>query len=98
LRLCLFYWKCGNYITFSGNYVTTKKYLYNIRGRDKYNISLSERRGKAVTDYIISNGIDASIIESKYFGETQIFNEGNKNIEIEYALNRRSNVVIVISK
>jgi len=78
--------------------VDIKSYA-DIRGTNKYNISLSERRGKAVVGYLTSNGIDASRINSKGLGETTVFNKNNnrKINEVNYALNRRSNLVVDIA-
>ena len=39
-------------------------------GADDYNLDLSERRAKAVYDYLVQAGIDASRLEYKGFGET----------------------------
>ena len=76
--------------------VQIKSYA-DIRGSKAYNVSLSERRGKAVADYLISKGIDISRIDSKGLGETIIFNKNNdgKINETNYALNRRSNLIVV---
>ena len=41
------------------------------RGRDAYNLNLSNERAASVRDYLTSHGIDASRLESKGFGETQ---------------------------
>jgi len=69
------------------------------RGRDKYNLKLSDRRAKSTREYIISRGIDASRIESaKGFGETRLLNEcGNRSkcSEEEHQVNRRSYFYIV---
>lgn len=40
-------------------------------GREKYNQKLSERRAKAVVDYLVNNGIDPQRLSWKGFGETQ---------------------------
>ena len=76
--------------------ITIKSYA-DLRGSEKYNIKLTERRSRSVYDYIIYKGIDSKRIKSESFGKTIIFNEENKNIEANYALNRRSNVVIIVS-
>ena len=69
----------------------------DIRGSEEYNINLSVRRGKAVVDYLINNGINISRINSQGLGETISFDKNNdgKINESNYALNRRSNLVIV---
>ena len=78
--------------------VELKSYA-DIRGSVSYNIKLSERRGNAIVNYLISKGIKTSRINSKGLGETQEFNKnGTKNTESEYALNRRTNIIIVTDK
>lgn len=75
--------------------IQVKSYA-DMRGTVDYNISLSGRRGKAVVDYLISKGIDATRINSEGLGKTNSFNQNKNNTnEIEYALNRRSNLVVV---
>lgn len=41
----------------------------DVRGPKKYNLSLSERRAKAVKDYLVSQGIPADKIETRAQGE-----------------------------
>ncbi|WP_400080005.1 OmpA family protein [Winogradskyella sp. R77965] len=69
------------------------------RGRDKYNMKLSDRRAKSTRDYLISRGIDANRIESAIgYGETKLLNKcGNrvKCTEEEHQINRRSYFYIV---
>ncbi|MGB5323049.1 OmpA family protein [Lutimonas sp.] len=63
------------------------------RGKDKYNMKLSEKRAKSTVDYIVSKGIDASRITYQGYGETQLVNEcsnGKKCSEEEHQLNRRT--------
>ncbi|MDX1277729.1 OmpA family protein [Oceanihabitans sediminis] len=68
------------------------------RGKDEYNMMLSDRRAKATRDYIISRGIDASRIESAIgYGESQLLNEcsnGVKCSEEKHQENRRSKFLI----
>jgi outer membrane protein OmpA-like peptidoglycan-associated protein len=40
-------------------------------GAEDYNLSLSERRAKAVTDHLVANGMDRSRFEVRAYGETQ---------------------------
>ncbi|MCT4630118.1 OmpA family protein [Winogradskyella sp.] len=69
------------------------------RGRDKYNMKLSDRRAKSTRDYIISRGIDANRIESAIgYGESQLLNKCANRVkctEEEHQLNRRSYFYIV---
>jgi len=69
------------------------------RGKDSYNLKLSDNRAKSTRDYIISQGIDASRIESaKGYGESRLINKcknGVKCTEEEHLLNRRSDFIII---
>ncbi|KAF2331385.1 OmpA family protein [Flavobacterium daemonense] len=69
------------------------------RGKDSYNLKLSDNRAKSTRDYIISQGIDASRIESAIgYGETRLINKcknGVKCTEEEHLLNRRSDFIII---
>ncbi|MEO1548440.1 MAG: OmpA family protein [Bacteroidota bacterium] len=69
------------------------------RGNMHYNKKLSDRRAKASRDYIISQGIDASRIESAIgYGEETLLNGcvyGVECSEEEHELNRRSEFIIV---
>ena len=64
------------------------------RGRDRYNMKLSDRRAKSTRDYIISRGVDAYRIQSAIgYGESQLINKCANRvrcIEEEHQLNRRS--------
>lgn len=40
-------------------------------GTDEVNMALSEKRAKAVRDFFISKGVDASRLDAKWYGETQ---------------------------
>ena len=64
------------------------------RGRDAYNMKLSDRRAKSTMDYIISRGIAPERIESAIgYGESQLLNKCANKVkcsEEEHQLNRRS--------
>ena len=64
------------------------------RGRDRYNMKLSDKRAKSTQDYIISRGITASRIQSAIgYGETQLLNKCANRVKCtkeEHQLNRRS--------
>ncbi|WP_299670490.1 OmpA family protein [uncultured Polaribacter sp.] len=62
-------------------------------GRDSYNLSLSEKRAKSVTNYLANNGVMSSRFETLWFGETQPKYD-NATAEGR-AKNRRVNVAIV---
>jgi outer membrane protein OmpA-like peptidoglycan-associated protein/tetratricopeptide (TPR) repeat protein len=68
----------------------------DIRGKDDYNMDLSERRANATVAYIISKGINEDQISGKGFGESELkVNCIPKCTEEEHALNRRSEFLIV---
>ena len=63
------------------------------RGKDKYNMKLSEKRAKATVDYIVSKGIDTSRITYQGYGETQLVNECSNGVKCAreaHQLNRRT--------
>jgi outer membrane protein OmpA-like peptidoglycan-associated protein len=68
------------------------------RGKDAYNMRLSDDRAKATQAYIISKGIDASRIESAIgYGESRLINRcsnGVKCTEKEHFKNRRSDFIV----
>jgi len=69
------------------------------RGAKVYNEYLSDNRAKATRDYIVSQGIDASRIESAIgYGESRLINECDGTVrckETDHLLNRRSEFIIV---
>ncbi|MBU2927216.1 OmpA family protein [Winogradskyella psychrotolerans] len=69
------------------------------RGRDKYNLKLSDRRAKSTRDYLLSRDISPERIESAIgYGETQLLNDCGNNSdcsEEEHQLNRRSYFYII---
>lgn len=69
------------------------------RGRDQYNMKLSDKRAKSTRDYIFSRGISQERIESAIgYGESQLLNNcsnGVKCSEKDHQINRRSYFYIV---
>ena len=68
------------------------------RGKDKYNLDLSQKRADAAVSYLVDNGIEASRITAKGYGETQHVNEcedGVRCSERRHQLNRRTELKIV---
>ncbi len=69
------------------------------RGRDKFNMRLSDKRAKSTRDYILSRGISQSRIESAIgYGESQLLNHCSNGVKCtaqEHQLNRRSYFYIV---
>lgn len=68
------------------------------RGKDLYNLKLSDNRAKSTQTYILSKGISLDRIESAVgFGETRLKNKcknGVKCTEDEHFVNRRSDFII----
>lgn len=60
-------------------------------GSAEYNMSLSEKRAKAVENYLISRGVDASRLTAKWYGEAQ---PKYPNDEANRAKNRRVELAI----
>lgn len=62
-------------------------------GSDSYNMTLSEKRAKSVTNYFIEKGLASSRFTTQWFGENQP--EYDNSTAEGRAKNRRVNVVIV---
>lgn len=59
-----------------------------------YNLKLSEGRAKAIYDYLIKNGIEASSLSYKGYGNTQMIFP-NAKTEMEMKVNRRVEILIL---
>lgn len=73
----------------------------DMRGTKRDNQELSDRRAKAVTDYLISKGINATQLYAKGFGETRLLNKCADGVvcsESEHAVNRRTTFRVVNQK
>jgi len=68
------------------------------RGKDSYNLALSERRNQSTIDYIIEEGgIAAERLTGRGYGETQLLNNcsnGVKCSEEDHQMNRRSQFIV----
>jgi len=68
------------------------------RGRDAYNLSLSNRRNQSTIQYIVKSGISTTRITGKGYGETQLANKctnGVKCSKEEHQQNRRSEFIVI---
>lgn len=68
------------------------------RGKDAYNLSLSQKRAESAVQYIISKGIDKNRITARGYGETQLVNHCANGVECsveEHQQNRRTEFKIV---
>jgi outer membrane protein OmpA-like peptidoglycan-associated protein len=67
------------------------------RGGDAYNMDLSIRRANATVNYLLANGVSASRIDGKGFGETKLTNTCSNGVpctEEEHQANRRSEFIV----
>lgn len=67
------------------------------RASDEYNITLSNNRAKAVTEYLGAKGINSDRVRLEWFGESQLINDcgnGKPCAEENHQLNRRSELVL----
>ena len=67
------------------------------RGRDGYNLDLSEKRANAAVEYLVANGVEAGRINAKGYGETILKNKcanGVKCSERRHQQNRRTELRI----
>jgi peptidoglycan-associated lipoprotein len=62
------------------------------RGSEKYNLALGDRRANAAREFLISQGIDASRIDTTSYGEERPFCE--EHTEECWQLNRRAHLVM----
>lgn len=68
------------------------------RANDAYNLTLSNRRSKSATDYIISKGIDPERLTSFGYGESKLVNRCGNDVSCtdeEHEMNRRTEFKIV---
>lgn len=64
----------------------------------KYNQTLSDNRAKATINWLVKNGVDASRLTGKGYGESQLLNkcsDGVQCTEEEHQANRRSEFIVV---
>ena len=64
-------------------------------GSEAYNLQLSERRAKAVADYLIYKGVSVARIATKGFGEDPTYFVASNDTEEGRSLNRRVEIKIV---
>ena len=64
-------------------------------GSESYNLQLSERRARAVADYLIARGVPAARIATKGFGEDPSYFVSSNDTEAGRAANRRVEIKII---
>ncbi|WP_413514171.1 OmpA family protein, partial [Myroides odoratus] len=65
---------------------------------DAYNLRLSERRAQSTIQWMIRQGIEASRLTGKGYGESQLLNacsNGVRCTDQEHQVNRRSEFIIL---
>ncbi len=70
------------------------------KGKDAYNLSLSDRRAKSTIQWMIDQGIDPHRLTGRGYGETKLINRCSNGVpcsDTEHQANRRS-AFIVVSK
>ena len=68
------------------------------RGRDSYNLTLSDRRAQSTVAHIIANGVESNRISGKGYGESQLVNGCANGVDCSdemHQLNRRSEFIVV---
>ncbi len=68
------------------------------RGSAQYNMILSQKRAEAAMDYIVSQGIDASRITARGYGESELLNDCTDGVECteeQHQMNRRTEFRII---
>lgn len=68
------------------------------RGKDSYNLSLSQKRAESTVNYMIAKGIAKERLQGQGYGETKLINKcanGVKCSAVEHELNRRSEFIIL---
>lgn len=68
------------------------------RGKDSYNLWLSQKRAEATVDYMVRKGLAKDRLSSEGFGETKLINRCANGVECsaaQHAQNRRSEFIIV---
>ena len=68
------------------------------RGSDFFNEQLSQKRAKAVTDYLVTKGVRRSMLTSKGYGESKLLNKCSDEVpcsEEEHQLNRRTEFTVI---
>lgn len=71
------------------------------RGRDDFNMKLSQNRAQATVNYIINQGVSKDRVTGKGYGETRLLNHCKNGVvcsEAEQQLNRRSEFIIQFSR
>lgn len=68
------------------------------RGKDAYNMRLSQQRAEAAVNYLVSKGVERSRMVAKGYGETRLLNHCGNGVECsedEHQANRRTEIKVL---
>jgi outer membrane protein OmpA-like peptidoglycan-associated protein/tetratricopeptide (TPR) repeat protein len=68
------------------------------KGTSEHNMALSERRAKAVYEYLVKNGVNKNRLKFKGYGETMLLNKCKDGVncnDAEHAANRRTDFKVI---
>lgn len=68
------------------------------RGKQNYNLTLSNRRANSTVQWFIDQGIESERLSAKGYGDTQLVNKCSKGVSCspeEHAQNRRSEFIVL---
>ncbi|TKC58054.1 OmpA family protein [Pedobacter hiemivivus] len=68
------------------------------RGKDAYNMRLSQQRAEAAVNYLVSKGVDRNRMVAKGYGETRLLNRCGNGVECsdeEHQANRRTEIKVL---
>ena len=69
----------------------------NPAGSTRYNTKLSHARADAVREYLVTKGLDGSLLRTVGYGETRLVKAGAKKDDAGAELNRRVTFVVEAS-
>lgn len=68
------------------------------RGKDAYNMRLSQQRAEAAVNYLVNKGVERSRMVAKGYGETRLLNQCGNGVqcsEDEHQANRRTEIKVL---
>ncbi|TKC04961.1 OmpA family protein [Pedobacter frigoris] len=68
------------------------------RGKDQYNMTLSQNRAQAAVNYLVSKGVERSRMEAQGYGETRLLNNCGNGVECseeDHQKNRRTEIKVL---
>ncbi|MCH2045724.1 MAG: OmpA family protein [Saprospiraceae bacterium] len=68
------------------------------KGSSSYNLELSQKRAKAIYDYLVKNGVNKYRLKYKGYGETKLLNrckDGVRCSDTEHEVNRRTDFKVI---